>query len=79
MEVRSGHDSVVVMGGSEVDITLDLSEGNLDDNTFFDSLDSEVEPTADIEFRILDTADTFDCHLKALSSFFADLVVNSVV
>ena len=42
------------MGVSEADITLDLSEDNLDGNTFSDSLDFKMKPAADPEYRLLD-------------------------
>ena len=66
--------------GSEVEATSSVSESDVDSNTFFDTLNFEVEPAADPESRVLDVAGnftftvyTFDHHLKALSSLFRDL------
>ena len=79
-DLWSTTDDVVNVKGSEVEATSSVSESDVDSNTFFDTLNFEVEPAADPESRVLDVAGnftftvyTFDHHLKALSSLFRDL------
>lgn len=42
--IWSTSDSMVNMGGSEVDFTSDISEDDVDDNAFSNTLDFELEP-----------------------------------